>query len=96
MNLYIKSASTEGEGTPNIPSPSIAYNDLRVYVAADKFGIEPLKTLAKQRFITWANSNWSSAAFPAVVREVFASIPVQSQVFARLLSGSVRNTRRPS
>jgi hypothetical protein len=35
----------------------LAHNNLRVYIAADKFGTYPLKKLAKDRLASWAEKN---------------------------------------
>ncbi|KAJ9300729.1 hypothetical protein DTO271G3_1893 [Paecilomyces variotii] len=54
---------------------SIAYNHIRVYVAADKYDIAPLKSLAGKLFASWTSSNWKSEAFYDAVREVMACVP---------------------
>lgn len=48
---------------------------MEVFIAADKFGIEPLKSLATQKFSRWATANWNSPIFPDVVHEVMTSVP---------------------
>ncbi|KAL1850834.1 hypothetical protein Plec18167_002574 [Paecilomyces lecythidis] len=53
----------------------IAYNNIRVYVTADKFGIVPLRSLAGEKFASWANSNWNCAAFSDIVQEVMTYVP---------------------
>lgn len=53
----------------------IAYNSLLVYIAADKFGIDSLKQLVKERLITWAENNWNDECFPTIVSEIMALAP---------------------
>ncbi|CAI7658312.1 unnamed protein product [Penicillium glandicola] len=53
----------------------IALNNMEVFIAADKFGIDPLKPLATQKFSQWATANWNSPVFPDVVQEVMTSVP---------------------
>lgn len=48
---------------------------MEVFIAADKFEIEPLKSLATQKFSRWATANWNSPIFPDVVHEVMTSVP---------------------
>lgn len=57
---------------------SIAHNNIRVYVAADKFGIIRLKEVSKERFVNWANRYWNHEVFPAVVHEVLDSVPAHN------------------
>lgn len=54
---------------------SIAYNNIRVYAAADKFAIDPLKKLASGRFQRWVWLNYHHKPFPNIVREVLESVP---------------------
>ncbi|KAJ6099433.1 BTB/POZ protein [Penicillium canescens] len=44
-------------------SKAVALNNIRVFVAADKFGINPLKSLATEKFSRWATANWNSYIF---------------------------------
>ncbi|RWQ98033.1 hypothetical protein C8Q69DRAFT_516927 [Paecilomyces variotii] len=54
---------------------AIAYNNIRVYIAADKYGIAPLKSLAGKQFASWTSSNWNSEAFDDIVQEVMTYVP---------------------
>ncbi|KAJ9269898.1 hypothetical protein DTO212C5_4072 [Paecilomyces variotii] len=54
---------------------AIAYNNIRVYIAADKYDIAPLKSLAGKLFESWTDSNWKSEAFDDIVQEVMTYIP---------------------
>ena len=58
-----------------VGSDKVPYNNLRVYMAADKFGIDPLKGLARDRLASWLQCNWDKQEFPQVVRCVFQSLP---------------------
>lgn len=72
---------------------TIALNHIRVFVAADKFGIDPLKYLATTEFSNWATTNWNSSTFPEVVEEVMVSVPSHEldlqEVIARVLSAHI-------
>lgn len=61
-----------------------AYNHLKVYEAAGKFLIEPLKLLAKDRFITWVKANWGHKRFSNVIRHVLDS-PSANDVHGELV-----------
>ena len=52
---------------------SSGFNNARVYAIAEKYDIPLLKELAKERFVKWAEDNWSHRDFPAVAREVYES-----------------------
>ena len=53
----------------------MARRHLRVYLAADKFGIQLLQQLATARIIDWANSNLMSGTYPGVIQDIWCSIP---------------------
>jgi hypothetical protein len=67
----------------------IAHNNLRVYIAADKFGTYPLKKLAKDRLVSWAKKNWSDDGFPDCVREIISSVPPQETELCEDLSNVI-------
>lgn len=54
----------------------VAEKHLRVYIAADKFGILPLRELAATRIATWIHSNWSSGIFPDIVESIWRLSPI--------------------
>ncbi|KOS48738.1 hypothetical protein ACN38_g215 [Penicillium nordicum] len=54
---------------------NISLNNMRVFITADKFGIDSLQSLATQKFSQWATKNWNSPVFPEVIQEVMASVP---------------------
>jgi hypothetical protein len=67
----------------------IAHNNLRVYIAADKFGTYPLKKLAKDRLVSWAEKNWRDDGFPDAVREIISSVPPQETELCEDLSNVI-------
>lgn len=50
-----------------------AENNLEVFMAADKFEIPPLKSLARSRLINWINQN--AARSPSVAQYIWCTIP---------------------
>lgn len=69
---------SEGEATPDAQASTveaIPYIDIRVYVAADKFGISGLRLMSRSRIVSWAEKHWKSEVFPDVIREIFESVP---------------------
>ena len=58
-----------------LESDEAAYTHLRVYLAADKFGIFPLRDLAATRVIAWINSNWRSKSFLSVAQRIWDKSP---------------------
>lgn len=80
-------------------SKNIAFNHIRVYVAADKYIINPLKSLVTAQFSEWSKKNWQSPIFPEVIKEVITSLPphdsslqeVIAKVYAAHISNMIRN-----
>ncbi|KAM5442950.1 hypothetical protein MferCBS31731_001823 [Microsporum ferrugineum] len=66
-----------------------ASNNVQVYIAADKFGITPLKSLAAEKFTRWVNTNWDSPAFLHIVEEVMTSVPSHDQVLRNILADAI-------
>lgn len=58
-----------------LESDETTYSHLRVYLAADKFGIFPLRDLAATRIIAWINSNWRSKSFLSVAQKIWDKSP---------------------
>jgi hypothetical protein len=50
-------------------------NNIQVFIAADKFEIISLKSLATDKFSRWATANWNHPVFPEVMQEVMTSVP---------------------
>ncbi|KAL1955400.1 hypothetical protein VTO42DRAFT_8620 [Malbranchea cinnamomea] len=55
--------------------PIIAENNLKVYIAAEKFGVTALKEMALRRLISWAHEHYESEAFPEVLRNILTTVP---------------------
>ncbi|OJI97995.1 hypothetical protein ASPVEDRAFT_147284 [Aspergillus versicolor CBS 583.65] len=66
-----------------------AYNHVRVYVAADKFGILSLKKFAAERFGEWCEHNWESKDFHAVLELSMAMIPPHDTSFHKAISSVI-------
>lgn len=67
--------TSESKALSAVGPDKVPYNNLRVYMAADKFGIDPLKDLARDRLASWLKHNWDKEEFPQVVRSVFQFLP---------------------
>jgi hypothetical protein len=72
-------AACHGSANPNLSKSGdrseeiaatkhLAHNNVQVYLAADKFGILSLKSLATKRFASWMTRNWESTAFLEIVQ----------------------------
>ncbi|KAB8212965.1 hypothetical protein BDV33DRAFT_185776 [Aspergillus novoparasiticus] len=68
---------SEADDSMDLRSEEIARNQFRVYLAADKFTILPLRELACSRIIDWAKSNWRSDSFPDIVQLIWRTTPPQ-------------------
>lgn len=94
-----RSADTLGQGIPGEQSAdtgkqrAIAFNNLDVYIAADKFDIIPLKTLAAKRMALWMKVQWQSAAFLDMVQRVMESVPPHDldlrNIVAKIISENI-------
>ena len=67
--------TSDTKAPSTVGSDKVPYNTLRVYMAADKFGIDPLKDLARDHLASWLQCNWDKQEFPQVVKCVFQSLP---------------------
>lgn len=72
-----ESDSSISESEPEIPEPAnqSAFNNIKIFIAADKYAITPLKSLATSKFSRWANANWGSPVFHEVLEKVMTSVP---------------------
>lgn len=52
---------------------AIAYNNLSVYLAADKFGILPLMQLASRKLSAWIRDNYMASSFPEIALQIMRS-----------------------
>src|SRR5882757_8787670 len=71
-----QTSEMSGGGTQASPSDQVddspaLFSSVRLYAMADKYGIIPLKELAKQRFSDWTATNWAHKTFPDLVREIY-------------------------
>ncbi|PYH79082.1 hypothetical protein BO82DRAFT_147020 [Aspergillus uvarum CBS 121591] len=57
----------------NKDSQAVLWNNLDVFMAADKFDIAPLKQLARTRLLNWINKN--ANRLPFIVREIWVTLP---------------------
>lgn len=73
-------ASADTDEVPTVPC-----NNLRVYMESDKFGIDALKNLARDRLISWLECNLGEK-FPQVVRVVMQTLPPQELQFPGRIS----------
>lgn len=65
----------QADDSQSFQSDKTARNHLGVYIAADKFGIFPLRELAFSRIVGWARSNWSKEYFPGIVQDIWRDTP---------------------
>jgi hypothetical protein len=66
-----------------------AHNNLQVYLAADKFGILRLKSLATKRFASWVSRNWRSTGFLEIVQVVTISTPPHDPGLRRIVVDAI-------
>ena len=62
------------ENTPEDEVP-VLWSGVRVYALADKYDVQPLKVMARDRFEDWIRLNWRHHELPALAREVFNTTP---------------------
>lgn len=53
----------------------VIFNNIDVYIAADKFGIDMLYALAASRICTWLSANTTSGSFLDAAQKVMSSTP---------------------
>ncbi|KAJ9493181.1 hypothetical protein VN97_g72 [Penicillium thymicola] len=78
QTVHKPAPSSPGDKTNDTESTkNIALNNMRVFITANKFGIDSLQSSATQKFSRWAAKNWNSPVlvFPEVIQEVVASVP---------------------
>ncbi|KAJ5796815.1 BTB/POZ protein [Penicillium psychrosexuale] len=79
-----KPENTEPESTE--PENQSAFNNIEVFIAADKYGIIPLKTLATSKFSRWANTSCGSPVFPEVIKKVMTSVPSHETTLCEVIA----------
>ncbi|KAL3469489.1 BTB/POZ protein [Aspergillus californicus] len=73
---------------------SASYNNLRVYIAADKFGIEPLKKLASERFEHCCKKTVDDDSFLEVIEDVMTMAPhdlILQAIISRVVAANVES-----
>ncbi|KAE8322566.1 BTB/POZ protein [Aspergillus sergii] len=63
-----------------------AFNNIEVFIAADKYGIIPLKALAASKFSRWVNKNSSSPAFHKIIERVMTSVPPHESTLQEVIA----------
>jgi hypothetical protein len=71
----VSSANDDLATASSMPTDQKGSCNIRVYVLADKYHIDPLKHLAKKKFRDWAQIHWSDNVFPGAVREILETVP---------------------
>lgn len=78
---------TDGQASPGLvnnatvkDNKAVAYNNLAVYMAADKFGLMGLKKLAMKRFVTWLNSHTTYVNLAKIIRAAMVCLPTHGNV----------------
>lgn len=59
-------------------------------MAAEKFGIDPLKDLARDRLASCLQRNWNNEEFPQVVRSVFQPLPPHETQLPDIITARVK------
>lgn len=67
----MSTGTQSSKGDEDIPG-----NSLSVYLAANRFQINPLKQLAKKKYISWARRNMTNKRLPDVLREAIDVSPL--------------------
>lgn len=66
-----------------------SFSSVRTYAIAEKYGIEPLKDLARDIFKVWMEENWSTDNCPEVVSEAFETTPAQDSGLRDIIANVV-------
>ncbi|EFE39124.1 BTB/POZ domain protein [Trichophyton verrucosum HKI 0517] len=85
----VPSSSTDGSSAKDekrTRTTDAGLNNVRVYVAADKFGIPLLQSLAAEKFTRWANSNWDSTEFLRDIEEIMTITPPHDRTLRDILA----------
>jgi hypothetical protein len=82
--------NSENKSTDSTNPKKIALSNVEVLIAAGKFGIAPLKSLATRKFHQCLDAHWNSAGFPEIIRESMGLSPSHLQdltlVIARVIA----------
>ncbi|KAL1955399.1 hypothetical protein VTO42DRAFT_8619 [Malbranchea cinnamomea] len=74
-------------------SLSVGFNNVKLYVVADKYGIEPLKALAQERFIDWFK-RYSGEELAEVTRFALKSPPPHDDCLRKAIIDTVTDLVR--
>ncbi|EGD96081.1 hypothetical protein TESG_03541 [Trichophyton tonsurans CBS 112818] len=88
--VVVPSSSTDGSSAKSdekqAKTSDAGLNNVRVYVAADKFGIPLLQTLAAKKFTRWANNTWDSMRFLPDIEEILTITPPHDRTLREILA----------
>lgn len=73
LRASVKSDMKPASSQTKVETEAQAYSHLKVYEAAGKYLIEPLRLLAKDRFISWVKANVLHGSLSGVFRQVLDS-----------------------
>lgn len=74
-----------------VTSDSCAFNNFRVYIAAEKFGLQHLKILAASRLSSWFDCNWDSDVFVGIFENIVTLIHQSDRVLLPRIARVVSN-----
>lgn len=88
--------SDNNHNAPTIPNTyaravSVGYANLDLYVTADKFMMETLKEVAKDRFLDWF-MGYKGGELADVIRKAFAILPPHDNVFREAIIQTVAHS----
>ncbi|KAL4902208.1 hypothetical protein BDW74DRAFT_169689 [Aspergillus multicolor] len=84
--LSARNASEKPAPEDNKDQAGIAYSHIGVYVAADKYGISPLKKLAAKNFGDWCKKNSKASNFLDVCKDALSSVPAHDSHIRQLIT----------
>ncbi|KAL1959462.1 hypothetical protein VTO42DRAFT_1907 [Malbranchea cinnamomea] len=74
-NEDVAGSSTSENESAAEDDPAVPYNNLWVYLAAEKFGIPSLKAVAEDRFLAYIMGHLTSCILPVLIRATMCSLP---------------------
>lgn len=85
-------ASTDNSASEDAIA-SAGYNNLDVYLIADKYGVGPLKDVARQKFIAWFKK-YEGEELPDVTRKAFSTLPAHDHDLRNEIILSITNSTK--
>ncbi|PLB49105.1 hypothetical protein P170DRAFT_475422 [Aspergillus steynii IBT 23096] len=76
-------ANTENEHN------AVVYIHLIVYRAADKFGIEDLKSLVAEKLVSWTETGWCSNTFFKTAQDIMGVTPLHKERLSKLVTDTI-------